>query len=297
MPRKIQSSYEKFSGNVLLGVGDSITHNNSYGTLVSEFWPEQLAVQLRAAGATVMGYNMGSSGRTTGQMLANIEYGLLHGAPAITGIYGGTNDPQYATTVQASPAPTSTVFTVGSGKGAAYQPGTYLTVDGSSALILSVATDEITLASALAGGAPAAGVAVAIDTVTNLTKIATWANEQGCTKFLVFGQHFYNFAASGDTVATPLAANTTLRTKHQAAVTAINALGGVTAAYVDLYDYMSTLITNGTEVDGTVFTAGDNGWHVLASNLHLNYLGERIMADAAMAVINEQSGWVAALTS
>ena len=294
MTTKIQTSWTPARSKIIACIGDSLTHNNTLGTCADEFYTEQAAVALRALGCNVKGVNFGSSGDTTGQMLSRVSKMTLQGTPTVAVIYGGINDAQYATTVQASPSPTSTVFTVGAGLGTNYKPGTYITVGGVTAQILSVATDAITLTAALPGGAPAAGTAVAIDTQTNLTQIGLYIkNTIGCSRIIVGGMHYYNFSSGGDTVGTPLPANVTLRAKQSAAATAIGAV------YVNFWQVMADRITAGTD------TQGSYSWHVLDSNVHLNgwrsaptgkSSGESILAAAIVSAIQAQSGWVAALT-
>lgn len=286
MTSKIQPTYTKSKRyKHIVCLGDSHTYNYTLGVIPAEFYPAKLAALLNAAGANVTGYNNGASGNTTGQMLARVALMVQFGVPSLSVIYGGTNDSQYASTVQASPSPTSTVFTVGSGKGTAYIPGTYCKVGSESALILSVATDAITLAAPLAGGAPAAGTAVVIDTQTNLKKIGDYLVAHGCSRIVYGGQHYLNFSSGGDTHASPLAGNVTLRGLQQAAAAAVSG-----AVYCDFWAYMDSLIQAGQE------TQGSYSWHVLDSNTHLNAHGEEIIADALLATIQAQSGWVAALS-
>lgn len=283
MTSKAQTTYTKSRlYKKLVCIGDSHTYNATLSAFPDEFYTNKLEGLLNANSCNVTGYNRGSSGNTTGQMLARVS--LLPVAD-IAVIYGGVNDLQYASTVQASPAPTSTVFAVASGKGANYQPGTYLTVGGDSALIASVSTDTITLASALAGGAPVVGAAVAIDTQTNLTAIGNAIRTAGCTRIVYGLMHYLNYSTSGDTHATPLAANVTLRGLQTAAAAAVT--GAVTCNF---WSYMDNLIQTGAA------TQGSYSWHVLDSNGHLNAYGELILAQALYATIAAQTGWLAALT-
>jgi lysophospholipase L1-like esterase len=200
-------------------------------------------------------------------------------------IYGGTNDRQYDTTVQASPTPTSTVFAVGAGKGDFYLPGTHLLVGAESALISSVSTDTITLAAPLSGGAPAAGTAVVLDTQTNLTAVGNAIRAAGCTRIVYGLMHYYNYSSGGDTHSTPLASNVTMRALQSAAAAAVT--GAVTCNF---WNWMDNLIQTGAAVQGSY------SWHVLDSNIHLNANGEMIIAQALYATIAAQTGWLAALS-
>lgn len=285
MTGKLQTSYTKSKRYKKIAcMGDSHTYNNSLTVIPEEFYPAKLTALLNAAGANVTGYNNGVSGNTTGQMLSRVSVMTAAGVPNLAVVYGGANDPQYDTTVQASPSPTSTVFTVGSGKGASYIPGTYCKVGSESALIASVATDAITLAAPLAGGAPAAGTAVKINTQTNLKKIGDYLVAQGCSRIVYGGQHYLNFSSGGDTHASPLAANVTLRGLQSAAAASVTG-----SVYCDFFAYMDNLIQTGQA------TQGSYSWHVLDSNSHLNAAGELILAQALYATIAAQPGWLAAL--
>lgn len=282
MTSKTQTTYTKSKlYKKLVCIGDSHTYNATLSVFPDEFYTAVLAGLLNANGCNVTGYNRGSSGNTTGQMLARVS--TLPVAD-IAVIYGGTNDTQYASTVQVSPTPTSTVFAVAAGKGANYQPGTYVTVGAESALILSVATDTITLAAALANGAPASGTAVAIDTQTNLTAVGNAIRAAGCTRIVYGLMHYYNYSSGGDTHSTPLTANVTMRGLQSAAAAAVT--GAVTCNF---WTWMDNLIQTGAA------TQGSYSWHVLDGNVHLNAAGELILAQALYATIAAQTGWLAAL--
>lgn len=282
MTSKAQASYTKsLTYKKLLCVGDSHTYNATLGVLPTEFYTKKLMGLLNAAGCNLTGYNRGVSGNTSGQMLYRVA-SLPVADVAV--IYGGTNDRQYDTTVQASPSPTSTVFAVGAGKGDFYLPGTYMMVGAESALILSVATDTITLAAPLAGGAPAAGTVVVLDTQTNLTAVGNAIRAAGCTRIVYGLMHYYNYSSGGDTHSTPLAANVTMRALQSAAAAAVT--GAVTCNF---WSWMDNLIQTGAAVQGSY------SWHVLDSNIHLNAAGELILAQALYATIAAQTGWMAAL--
>lgn len=86
-------------------------------------------------------------------------------------VYGATLEHQgdpYATTVQAAPAPTATVFAVAAGFGANYFAGERTLVNGVHGRILSIAGDTFTLAAAL-GFTPVAGQTVeAVSSITDV---------------------------------------------------------------------------------------------------------------------------------
>jgi lysophospholipase L1-like esterase len=305
MPRAIQATYTKANTKRIACIGDSYSWNYTLGVPSIYFWPAKLQTKLNAAGARVLCRNFGISGNTTGQMLARVACMTQIDVPDIGIVYGGTNDLQYASTVQASPTPTSTVFAVASGFGTNYKAGTYLTVGGVSAKILSVATDTITLTAPLTGGAPAAGTAVAIDTQTNLTVIGqTVAAAQAAAgkqpRIIVSGQHYMNFSTGGDTHSTPTASGVTLRGLQSAAATAVN--GYVTGSFttqcvfVNHWSFMDGLIQNSTPVDGVTFTQGDFKWHVLDQNTHPSAIGGSVLGQSYYTSIVAQSGWLSALS-
>ncbi len=262
-------------GLSIVSIGDSLTDGVVADVTQDEAYPALLAVDLAAV---VSSLNKGVQGDSTAEMMSRRADIVADGTPDIAIIYGGTNDVSTVGTVQASPAPTATTFSIETGKGSYYKADGWIKVGGEQAQILSVAADAVTLTAALAGGAPAAGTAVAIDTEKNLTELALYAQSKGCSKVLMVGTHFWNWTSGGDTVDVELARNATLRAYQQAAATAAGAV------YVDLYAWMRQLILDG------VYTQGDNGWHSSANNQHLNEAGQRILADAFEASIREQ-GW------
>ena len=283
MPRKIQPTYTKAKGARIVCMGDSLTSNYIWGVGLNKFYPRLVQDALNALGCSVLCRNFGVSGETTGQMLARSAVMTQYEVPDMAIIYGGTNDAQYSSTVQASPTPTATTFSVASGKGVNLIAGTYILVDGVRAKILSVATDAITLTAARAGGAPSTGNAVAIDTQGNIEAMGSSLVTAGCSKIVVVGRHYDNFSTGGDTVGSPLAAGTALRAKQSAAATTLG------AAYCDLWQYMADRITATTD------TQGSFSWHVFDSNIHLNTYGESIVSAAVVATIQSKSGWVDSL--
>jgi len=261
----------------LLGVGDSHTYNTSYSQNRSNFYPARLDLLLRP-GHRYSPLNYGVSGDSTLRIITRLAGVTEAGRGTVAVIYAGTNDLNAATTVQAAPAPTTTTFTVGAGKGVYYSAGGQITVNGVACIVQSVATDAITLTAPL-GFTPVAGQAVLIDTQTNLVTIGNALKAAGYSQLLVCGQHYLNFASDGDTVATPLAALVALRALQSAAAATLGAV------YVDFHAYMRQLIVAGTYTQGD-----DTAWHVAVGNAHLNNTGEQILADAIFAAMQAQ-GW------
>lgn len=273
-------------------IGDSMTYNVSYDMTADKYYPHVLQTLLNTAGYPLVCRNFGRSGNTTGDMILRQALFTQWGVPDIALIHGSVNDYAQDTTVAASPAPTTTVFSVGAGKGQYYQVGSYLTVVVSgttySRLIQSVATDAITIATALPS-APAAGAAVTIDTTKNIVAMATYLSGLGVGKFIICGMGYENLATGGDTLATPLAANVTLRTKQQAAATAI----GASATYVDLWTPMrATLqaqITAGTNSEGS------GSWNQSTTDIHYNSVGSAIIASVIKDAIIATSALTTAI--
>ncbi|WP_054529714.1 SGNH/GDSL hydrolase family protein [Erythrobacter sp. SG61-1L] len=257
-------------------IGDSLTHGVVADVTQDEAYPALLNDRLERI---VHAINAGVQGDSTAEMMNRRTEIIADGTPDIVIIYGGTNDVSTGGTVQASPTPTDTTFAIETGKGSYYKADGWITVGGEQKQILSVSGDTITLASALSGGAPATGTAVAIDTQKNLTELALYAQSKGCSKILIAGNHYWNWTSGGDTVDTELARNATLRTKQQAAASAAGAV------YVDLYEWMRQLIIDG------IYTQGDNGWHSSSNNQHLNEAGQSILADAFESAMREE-GWL-----
>lgn len=111
----------------------------------------------------------------------------------------------------------------------------------------------------------------------------------GVSYVVVVNTQFLNYSTGGDTLVSPYTTYATLRPFQAAAVTSRAALYPGQVALCDLYTAMRNLIVAGT------YAAGDFGWHVADANQHLNAAGEQIVADAVLATIQAQSGWVAAL--
>lgn len=261
-------------GGYTYALGDSLTFGLVGDlTTAAQFYPALVEAQFPSI---KMG-NLGVSGDTTSDMVARLS--SFANVPYIAIIYGGQNDAGAASTVQAAPAPTATVFSVAAGQGAKHGIGGKILVDGVSAEVLSISTDTLTLTGALPF-TPAAGMAVTIDTEANLIKCGEYVQAQGCEKILIVGRHFDNFANGlGDTVAVERGSNATQRIAQQAAATALG------AEYIDLYTYMASLITAGT------YAQNDNLWHSSANNLHLNALGQSIIAAPMVSKII-QRGWL-----
>jgi lysophospholipase L1-like esterase len=261
-----------------IALGDSHTYNTAYGIYAQSFYPARVEAARRAAGRKLVSLSYGVSGNTTGNIFARLSSVLEDGAPDFAVVYAGQNDTT-TTTVQAAPAPTATTFTVGAGAGAGFPAGTEITVNGVAATVLSVAADAITLTAPRAGGAPAAGNVVAVDTAANLAKIVSAIRGAGCSRVVICGAHYMNFASGGDTTSVQVAPYAALRVVQAAAAVSNGAL------FVDLYAYMRALIVAGTYLQGS-----DTVWHVAIGNTHLNATGEQILADAINAALTAQ-GW------
>lgn len=257
----------------LVAMGDSYTYGVSGGVTANQAYVKQLDTRLSRV---VWSENLGISGQTTSAMMGRRREMLRTGIPNMAIIYGGQND-SATTTVQASPTPTSTVFTVGYGGN--YGEGSWITVGGVQAQVLSVATNTITLTAPLAGGAPSAGTVVASDTEKNLTELALYVKNAGCKRVMILGKHYSNLASGADTVSVEQPANAAMRVKQRAAATAAGVV------YVDLYAHGCSRINGGLNAQG------DALWHVSSYDDHLSLAGQtNLIADAIEEVIVAQ-GW------
>ena len=261
--------------NSIIMIGDSMTYNVSYDMTADKYPPHQLQKLLVAAGYNLVCRNFGRAGNTTGDMILRQSLFAQWGVPDIAIIHGSVNDYARDTTVAASPAPTTTVFSVAAGLGQYYQVGSYLTVVVSgttySRLISAVATDAITVTPALPS-APSAGDAVKIDTTQNIVTMASYLTTQGVSRFIICGMGYENLASGGDTLAIQLAANVTLRAKQSAAATEI----GSNATYVDLWTPMRAQLV--TEIGLGSNSEGSGSWNQSTTDIHYNATGSAIIA-------------------
>lgn len=262
--------------------GDSHTYNVTYLTGYSQYYPSLWQERFRLNRANVSVRNSGQSGDTTGDVLVRANARAAPSRPSIGLVYAGTNDFGAANigTVQASPSPTTTVFTLDAGKGARFPVGVAVLVNGESRIVQSVSTDQLTLSVALSG-APSAGASVTLDTQTNLVAIGNRLIALGYTRLMVGVQHYFNWSSSGDTVATPQASAQLIRAPQIAAAAALN------ATEVNFHTYMRSLIVAGTYVQGSF------SWHVADGNSHLNAIGEQLLADCVLSKV--PVGWFPAL--
>ena len=273
----IASQKLPYSSTNLIGVGDSHTYNTAYGQTMQDFYPARLDTALRP-GWRKSSVNYGVSGDTTSKIIARLSSIKATDDGKMAIIYAGTNDVNNATTVQASPTPTTTTFSIATGYGNAYKAGGFVLLNGVSVAVSSVVGDAITLAVPLAVP-PTAGDTVASDIRTNIVLIGNALKARGYTKLLIGGQHYLNFATGGDTLTTPVASLVALR------VLQAGAAADLGATFVDFYAAMRALIVAGTYAQGN-----DLAWHVAAGNTHLNNIGQQILSDAIYAAM-QSKGW------
>lgn len=260
----------RFRGSgVLAAIGDSHTFNFSYLSMPL-FWPNLVA---KALGMRAL--NLGSSGHSTAQAYSRRALANQLGIPQIAVVYAGTNDINaMQATVAASPAPTSSVFSLTDDEEYHAADG-FITVAGEAAQVASVSGVQLTLTAALAGGAPAAGAAVLVATQRNLEALVGYWKRLGVPHVFVVGQHYLNFSASGDTTSVQVSWASDLRTIQQAAAVAAG------AKYVDVYAYMRGLILAGEVAQG------DASWHVADLDTHLGATGEAALARAILSKITQ----------
>lgn len=260
-------------------MGDSFTEgvSGANGRLAYNFL---VGSSLRAAGVNLRGLNVGVGGHTSSQMFARMPLMIASGTPQIATIYGGMNDGSYGTTVQASPSPTASTFTLGAGLGLKFGDsgvGGYIKVNGTKCKIATISTDAVTLETPL-GFTPTAGMTVTHDTQENLERMVAYLRANGCQKILMLGIHYWNYG-SGDTISTQSASALTYRTLQSAAATA----AGV--PYVDLYNLMRAKIVAGTVVQNDWAV-----WHSALNDPHLSAGGQSEIASHVFAAIQSQ-GW------
>lgn len=221
--------------------------------------------------------NQGLSGYGSA-LLLGVANGYSAGANPTTAIICcGTNDfnaPNIGT-VQASPAPTTTTFTVDAGKGARFVVGAAVIVGSQPSRIISgISTDAITLSSALPI-APTAADSVTADTVTNTVAIGVKLVSLGYTKLYVGVHQYNNWTTGGDTTsATTAGLYATLRGYQRSSAAA---LGAVT---FDIWWYMRKRIIDGIDVQGSFSTSIADG------NAHPNAYGAAVMADILAGYIH-----------
>lgn len=245
--------------------GDSHTFNVSFGMDKREFHPYRTTGMLKG----FYEFNSGVSGESSGEMLADIATFLAAGTPDLASIYAGSNDTTDMV-VQAAPAPTDTVFTVDDVSKLA--ANSWITINGESRFVSSLATNEITLSVALSS-APSASDVANIDTQANIEAWidAVEADGTDLDKIYVVGAHYLNFTSAGDTTTVEQPLRAAIRVAQQAAATA----KGV--KYIDTYAFAAAAITAGDYVQGDWAD-----WHQADMNTHLNVAGEQFLADAIL---------------
>lgn len=178
-------------------VGDSLTHNYSQPCTPGKMWPTQLKGLLQSLGANIRPYNQGISGNTSGNMRGRMANYVINGVPEVAFIGTATNDLSPGT-VAASPSPTATGVSVGSGEGAKYSIGGWIVINGQSRQLTGVSTDALSWTTPLSG-APTAGTTVSHDTTQNFTDIVNYLIAAGTTRFMLIGPAYVNYAGgSGD---------------------------------------------------------------------------------------------------
>lgn len=307
--------------HVISALGDSLTFNSaqvaaSGGVKPRYFYPTVLAKKLTALnGVTILGRNRGHAGNTTADMVFRFGLMLEYEVPQIAIIWGGVNDPGNSisglvtSTVQASPTPTTTTFSVAMGDGANFTTGQYVYLGTGSAMrggkIASKSTDAITLAATSDDPAlvkaPAAGTSVRQGTQANLEWMIQQLLNAGCTRIVVLNTQYLNWSSGGDNAAgeTFYSTYATLRPFQAAAVDTFASSNPGKVVLCDLWTYMSKIVTNtpsGANVidldtgEHYVIAQGDFAWHTASGNQHLNILGEEIVARAVLDTLADQ-GW------
>lgn len=321
MSRKVQTKAtpSRFD-RVITCLGDSLTLNTTQvsatgGVKPRYFYPTVLAKKLSALNSNVpiVARNFGHAGNTTQDMVFRQGLMLEFEVPSIGIIWGGVNDPGnsiaglVSSTVQASPTPTTTSFSVAAGLGASFVSGQYVYLGTGATMrrakIASKSTDAFTLANTsddpALPAAPAAGTVVRQGTQANIEWMIETLLRAGCLHVVVLNTQYLNYASGGDNAgaATYYSAYATLRPFQAAAVATYASTGKVVLC--DLWTYMSKIVTNtpsGSNVvtldTGETFTVtqGDFSWHVASGNQHLNLMGEEVIARAVLDTL-QTAGW------
>lgn len=253
----------------LAAIGDS--HTYTAGSL-ENYWPYMVATKLSTSGES---FNYGVSGESSAEMIPRMA-ALIGEAPNMVGIYAGAND--VSTTVEASPTPTDTVFTVADvGK---LGVGGWITIGADTRQIASLDGTEVTLETALSV-APSGGATVEVDTQRNIEHMIDLLWNAQIYRVFVVGAHFRNFSSgSGRDTITSQGTAQTMRVKQKAAADS----RGV--PYVDTYRFFSSLIRVGSQ------TQGDFAGHVADGDAHLNATGEDYQIARGVEQVIRQQGWV-----
>lgn len=250
----------------IAAIGDSYTYNGTLGTRADQFYPYLLAKLLRARGYNLRARNFGRSGDSTPMVLSRATSVFNWETPDMVVVMCGINDTNggHFSTVQVSPAPTSTTCSVAAGVGASMPVGSHITINGIKVVVTGQNVDALTFAPPYAG--IASGQNVLPDTYANLVDIVrTYDNK---SRPIIVGSPYLNFSAGGDT--------TSSETGQSAAIRAIQKQVATDEGipYVDLYAYCKARILAGTDAQGS-FT-----YHVLDNNSHPSPYGSQVWAQA-----------------
>ena len=264
--------------NTIACLGDSTTYNGTLGVRADQFYPHLLSKLLPSGWQC---RNFGKSGDSTPLVLARVPDLATWETPEIVVVYAGTNDTNsgHYSTVQASPAPTTTTLAVGTGVGATMPVGSNILVNGKPTRVTAQSGDNLTFVASAAIGTPTAGQTVTPDTKANLASTVGAIRALGCRNVLVVGHPYMNYSSGGDTTSAQQASAATLRALQQGAAVQVG------APYVDLYAFCRDRILAGTD------TQGDHLYHVLDSNIHPSPYGSSVWASAIFQAIT-QNMWL-----
>jgi lysophospholipase L1-like esterase len=301
--RRLQTVNTRPNTKRLVAIGDSLTLNFVYGHLTppTVYYPTRLAVALQALSVPIMGANYGISGQTSTQMLSRVSGLYQFGTPDLAVIWAGHNDrTALAITSITSASTTATVTTtaahyLATGMQVTIAGATQTEYNGTYTVTVTGAT---TFTYTFAGSAttPATGTKTYTipyaQTTANIKAMAEAVLADGCERVVICSTHYLNYGSGGDSTATPASgARLDLWNAQSTAYTDEAALHSGEVAFCDLYAYFYALLGAGTYVQG------DHLWHQADSDVHLNAAGEQIVADALLATIQAQSGWLTALQS
>lgn len=130
----------------------------------------------------------------------------------------------------------------------------------------------------------------AYETITNNLKTMATTMLNAGSKVIICLVHYNNYTADGSATELPEGATLLLHNAQKQAYTDLSALYPGDIAYCDFYAYMRNLIDTG------VVAQGDwSAWNVADKNVHLNANGQNVLADALLATIQAQTGWITLL--
>jgi lysophospholipase L1-like esterase len=292
------TSYAKGRRFSVACMGDSLTFAAGSGVRADQYWPEQLGIRLRAAGAAAAVRNCGKSGDTSTQMLARIADMLYFDpSPVIAIIHAGYNDPGASIPQATTQANIQAMIRylrngcVGQVAGQATLPAEQ--AEGTKYLVVSDTSSTGGINPELAGSRTGPQVWQSRNGLAGESGWGRLNSQSGTTitRFMLLTTHFCNYSSAGDTVDTGHAGqNATRKQVYDAQAAAQAAEAG--AVLCDIYASLQARIVAATTGD----TATNYTWHTANGDIHPNPYGHDLIAQCAYATLVAQEGWLAAIS-